>query len=252
MQRVIVLGSSAALSSASRDNTFFAFDSPRGVLLIDCAGSPYQKLLRAGLDPIRLEGIIATHHHPDHIYGIPSLVHHFIMRRRETPLSIYANSATLRAIRGTLGILGLKPDFISLNKIPDEECFALIDNDEYTLFTSPVRHVVPTVAIKIISKFSGASVVFSADTSPCQELIALAMGADILFHECSSFRPTRGHSSPLQAGNLAMWCDVKRLILVHLGSSPAADLKRTLNDVRGYYKGEVEIAEDFGVYELIR
>jgi len=76
VQRIVVLGSAAAVSSATRDNNFLAFVNHKDVLLIDCAGSPYQKLLKAGLNPERLKGIILTHAHPDHIYGLPSLVHH--------------------------------------------------------------------------------------------------------------------------------------------------------------------------------
>jgi ribonuclease BN (tRNA processing enzyme) len=86
--------------------------------------------------------------------------------------------------------------------------------------TSPVRHVVPTLAVKIVVKLSGASVVYSADTAPWQ------------------------------AGKLAQWCDVKRLGLVHLGVSLAEAPRRALDEVREHFKGEVEIAEDLSVYEL--
>jgi hypothetical protein len=50
-QRVVVLGSVWALSNATRDNTFLFFDTPGGRLLIDCAGSPFHKLLKVGGDP---------------------------------------------------------------------------------------------------------------------------------------------------------------------------------------------------------
>jgi ribonuclease BN (tRNA processing enzyme) len=60
MQRIIVLGRAAAVSSATRDNTFFAFESQKDVILLDCGGSPYHKLLslapispRAAMIPAR-------------------------------------------------------------------------------------------------------------------------------------------------------------------------------------------------------
>ena len=65
-----------AISSATQDDTFLAFKSPKGIIPLDCAASPYQKLLKAGLNPERLMGIILTHAHPDHIYGLPSLIYH--------------------------------------------------------------------------------------------------------------------------------------------------------------------------------
>jgi len=43
---------------------------------------------------------------------------------------------------------------------------------------------------------------------------------------------------------------VRRLVLIHLGTSVAGEPKRALDEVREHYKGEVEIAQDFGVYDL--
>ncbi len=250
MQRIIVLGSAAAVSSATRDNTFLAFESQNGIILLDCASSPYHKLLKTGLNPERLQGVILTHAHPDHIYGLPSLIHHFIMTRRIVPLSVYANRATLRMVKGVLGIMRLERDFLIFNEIPKEEGYTVIVNEEYTIQTSPVRHVVPTVAVKIVAKLSGVSSVYSADTAPYPELLALAKEADLLFQECSTVRDIQGHTTPWQAGKVAEWCDVKRRVLVHLGTSVAGEPKRALDEVREHYKGEVEIAHDLGVYEL--
>lgn len=250
MQRIIVLGSAAAVSSATRDNTFLAFESQKDVVLLDCAGSPYQKLLKAGLNPERLKGVILTHAHSDHIYGLPSLIHHLIMTRRTAPLPIYANRPTLRVVKRVLGIMRLEPDFLAFNEIPKEEGYTVIVNEGYTFQTSPVRHVVPTVAVKILAKLSGVSAVYSADTAPCPELLALAKEADLLFQECSTVRDIQGHTAPWQAGKLAQWCDVKRLVLVHLGTSLAEEPIRALDEVKAYYKGEIEIAQDLSVYDL--
>jgi len=133
MQRIIVLGSAAAVSSTTRDNTFLAFESQKGVILLDCAGSPYQKLLKAGLNPERLQGVILTHAHPDHIYGLPSLIHHFIMTRRTAPLPIYANRATLRMVKAILRIMRLEQDFLTFSEIPKEESYIAIDNEKNLL-----------------------------------------------------------------------------------------------------------------------
>ncbi|MEE8163836.1 MAG: MBL fold metallo-hydrolase, partial [Anaerolineae bacterium] len=103
---------------------------------------------------------------------------------------------------------------------------------------------------KIVAKLSGASVVYSADTAPCPELLALAKEADLLFQECSTVRGVQGHTAPWQAGKLAQWCDVKRLVLVHLGTSLAEEPMRALDEVREHYKGAVEIAQDLDIYEL--
>ena len=45
------LGTSGSVPSAVRDTTSIVFAATQGALLIDCGGSPIQKLRRAGVDP---------------------------------------------------------------------------------------------------------------------------------------------------------------------------------------------------------
>ena len=68
------LGTSGALASLRRDSTALVFVGHDDVVLVDCGGSPLQKLLLAAVDPRHLALVIITHLHPDHAYGLPSLV----------------------------------------------------------------------------------------------------------------------------------------------------------------------------------
>jgi len=247
-QRFIILGTAASLSSSQRDNTSLVFESPCGLFLIDCAANPYKKLLQAGLNPSRLFAVFLTHKHPDHVYGLPSLVHHFVMAKRAAPLTVYANFPTLQAVTMVMKAMALRAPFLTFYKVPEDRGHLLFENDEYAVITTPVRHIVPTLALKIVSKLNGASAVYSSDTGPCPELLALAKETDLLIHECSVSRPTRGHTSPAQLGQLAQWCDVKKLVLVHLW--PSMDFDRVISEVKEHFKGEVVIANDFDVYEL--
>jgi len=60
------LGTSGSVPSAVRDTTSIVVVVPEGALLIDCGGSPVQKLRRAGVDPQALVSVVITHIHPDH------------------------------------------------------------------------------------------------------------------------------------------------------------------------------------------
>ena len=68
--------------------------------------------------------------------------------------------------------------------------------------------------------FDGKSGVFSGDTAPCDRLIELAQGADLLIHECTfpttaiEFRSKAGigtwvHTSPTDLGEIAVKSNVK-------------------------------------------
>lgn len=199
------MGTDDAVATAERDNTFLAFDSPGGALLIDCAGSPAHRLLRAGVDPHHLKGMILTHAHPDHIYGFPSLIHHLHLMGRTEPLYIYALAETRRAAEGLLGILDLEKGFVVFHVIPERRGHLLIEDD------SPTCHILPSVALRITSRISGRSLVYSSDTGPCPALVDLAQGVDILIHEVSAVEPSKMHTTPCQAAELAERCGVDKL-----------------------------------------
>ena len=46
------LGTSGAVPSLGRDNTSIVFVGPGGAVLLDCGGSPIQKLMLAAVDPM--------------------------------------------------------------------------------------------------------------------------------------------------------------------------------------------------------
>jgi ribonuclease Z len=251
-QRMVVMGSAWALSSATRDNTFLFFDSPGGGLLIDCAGSPFHKLLKVGSDPGKLQGVILTHAHPDHIYGLPSLVHELWLWGRKESFYVYANVRTQKAARTLIGLFGLwdKPMPLELVSIPQEEGGLLVENDEYAIHTTPVRHLIPTNAVRVTPKIGKRVVTYSSDTRPCEELVALAKGSDLLFLECTAQEPHRAHLTPEQAGEIAQEAEAKELVLVHYLESMAQDPEGTIARVKKFYEGEARLASDFDEYSL--
>jgi phosphoribosyl 1,2-cyclic phosphodiesterase len=88
----------SVLSSGSKANCTFV--EAAGVrLLIDCglsATKTEERLRRLGIDPATLSGILVTHEHSDHIYGIS------VMSRRFR-LPVYANARTAKLIRNVFG-----------------------------------------------------------------------------------------------------------------------------------------------------
>jgi len=75
------LGTSGSVPSAARDTTSLVFVVPQGAMLIDCGGSPIQKLGRAGGRPERAVVVVITHIHPDHAYGLPALIRNLVGAR---------------------------------------------------------------------------------------------------------------------------------------------------------------------------
>lgn len=251
-RRVVVLGSGPALATATRDNTSFLLESEAGNLLIDCGGSPFHKLLRAGSDPDRLGGVLLTHAHPDHIYGLPSLLHEMWLDGRTDVLHIYANKHTLEVALSLLDVFALrrKPVELDLQTIPEKNEYLLLENEILEVRTSPVEHEVPTVGVRVTMRSNGRTVAFSADTGPCRPVVALARGADVLFHECAVVEPHPFHSTLEDVGRTAAEAEVARLVLVHCHHSLTKEPERTIAKIAKLFPGRIEFAEDFGVYEL--
>ena len=126
-----------------------------------------------------------------------------------------------------------------------------------------------------LDSVDGKSVVFSGDTAPCDRLIELSQGADLLIHECTfpqtaiDFRSKAGigtwaHTSPTDLGEIAVKSNVKSLVATHFGHfdshRPAVRelmskhmpvdlmgpdmMEEMIADIRKNWKGDLRMAHD--------
>jgi len=254
-------GTAAAVPSPDRDNTALAFYSADEAVLVDCSGSPYQKILKAGLDPMRVSSLIVTHRHVDHVYGIPSLAHNMGLAGRRAPIRVYALPETMRTVRGFMDLFPLEdkmPYRIELHEIPAKEGHEVLRAKGFTVLSTPVKHGAANIGLRVEWDVPGerGAVVYSSDTSPCPALIALARGADILIHEATSLHSdavraaTDGHTTGYQAGEVARQAGVKRLILCHFGAGLYGRLDELRLEAMRAFGGPVEIPEELREYRV--
>jgi ribonuclease Z len=252
-------GTSAAVPSTARDNTALAFYSPEEVVLVDCPGSPYQKILRAGLDPLRVSSLIVTHRHVDHVYGIPSLAHNMGLAGRRATLHVYALAETMKILRGFLELFPLEekmPYGIELHEVPPKERHQVLQAKGFLIRSTPVKHGAPNIALRVEFDSPGERgvVVYSSDTSPCASLLALARGADILIHEATfahadaARAAADGHTTGYQAGEVGRQAGAKCLLLCHFGADLHGRMDELRREAMRAYDGPVEIPEEFREY----
>lgn len=251
MLKLTILGSAAAVADSHHENTYMVLQSQKSSLLIDCAGNPMGRLEQAKVNRETLDGLLITHHHPDHIYGVPVLLLGLWLTGRERPFVIYGSRRALQVIPKMMRLMEWQvwPDMypITYHEIPWQEKARLIDHDDYTIYTSPVQHLMPTVGLRIESKKTGKVLAYSGDTRPCDSVVRLAQGADILIHESNG--PFPGHSTPVEAGQIAQRAGVKRLVLIHYNVF-TEDLDAWREVATTAFDGPVELAEDFKVFEF--
>jgi ribonuclease Z len=251
MTKLIILGSSAAIPSQTHANSHMAFKGNKGVVLVDCSGTQILRLERAGIDIEEVSDIILTHFHPDHVGGVPLLLMNMWLLGRQEALRIYGLHHCLERLEDMMSSYHWDnwPGFfpVAFHRLPERERVFVLEHGELQFFSSPVRHVVPTIGLRFEFREGEKTVVYSSDTEPCESIVRLAQGADVLIHEAGG--EMVGHSSARQAGSVAQEANVGRLMLIHYPTQEG-DPEELLAEAQDAYDGEVVLAEDFMEIEL--
>lgn len=254
MARLLILGSAAAISDAEHDNTYVALQGDEdGTLLVDCGANPLVKLKGFGVEHEHLTGVILTHFHPDHVFGLPLLLMQLWLLGRTRPLHLYGLHDCLTRVETMMVSFGWEawPDFfpVVFHRLPDRDGMLVLDSADFRITAWPTRHFIPTIGLRIEVKSSGRVVSFSGDTEPTDRGVALARDADLLVHEAAG--EGEGHSSAAQAGHVATLANARRLALIHYpvsrdGFSPTA----LLDDARSTFSGPIVLARDLDQFEI--
>ena len=251
MPKVIILGSSNAVPSINHENTHLVIVGEERTILIDCVSTPVVRLEQAGVNLNSITDVVITHFHPDHVAGLPLLLMDMWLMGRTTPINIYGLHHTMNKLEALMDFYGWSewPNFYSVGfyRLPEAEMTLVFDSAEFSVRSSPVHHMIPTIGLRVESKKQNKILAYSCDTEPCEQTVGLAEGADILIHEAAG--ATFGHSSAEQAGEIATRAEVGKLYLIHYptGRFVQGDL---VADARKTYAGEIELAADFMTIEL--
>jgi ribonuclease BN (tRNA processing enzyme) len=260
--------------------------------LVDAGADATQQLSRAGLRFNQLAHVFITHHHSDHVAGYPALailgwVQNPAFRRLDVwgpapmkrmhgalmdlfavdiPSRVYQGSTPLKEVlhahQVTLGPSAIKPVFADGN---------------VSVSAVRVQHG-PDIADAYAYRFDiardGTSVVFSGDTAPTDNLVALAQDADVLVHEVLSLQGVEilmkvidpaiapslrkhlleSHTSAADLPAVAKRANVKRLVLSHYAPNTlpieaiAAEVRAAAATVG--YSGEIIMGTELSAIPL--
>jgi ribonuclease Z len=252
MAKLIILGSSNALSSKDSENTHMILVGEERIVMVDCVNSPIHRLEQAGVDFMDLTDLVLTHFHPDHVSGVPLLLMDMWLRGRQKRINIYGLHHTLDRMEKLMEMYSWEdwPNFfpVAFHRLPTSENTLLMDCDEFKIVSSPVRHLIPTIGLRFNFKRGRKSLAYSCDTEPCEEVVRLADGADVLVHEASGAE--LGHSSAGQAGQIAAQAEVNKLYLIHYPTGEYAN-ENMIAEARQYFQGEVDLATDFMTLDFL-
>lgn len=218
MVELLFLGTANAVPDRDHENTHLLITSDDRVIMVDCAGNPVSRLDQAGIDPITITDLILTHFHPDHVSGLPLLLLDLWLLGRTEPLKIYSLGDVVDRAVQMMNLFnwqdwdGFYP--VVFHRVPAEEHAMIINEDALKAWASPTCHAIPSIGMRF--EFKSGSLCYSSDTGPCDAMVRLAEGVDILIHEATG--EGHFHSSPEQAGEIAQKAGVGKLVLIHFAT----------------------------------
>lgn len=133
------LGTSASVPSAERNHPALLVEAAGQRILVDCGEGTQRQLLRGGAGFRRLDRIVLTHGHFDHVLGIPGLFSTLRLRQSSDAMTIHASPGTLDVvIRMLAGLWGEGRAPIPLQFVPLTS--QVFDAGEFRISCFPVRH----------------------------------------------------------------------------------------------------------------
>jgi ribonuclease Z len=258
MSEIIFLGTGGAAATLERDNTSLLLSRKEDLVLVDCPGSVTRKIKSLGLDPRNLRALQITHVHPDHIYGLPSLVHSLMLD--EMVIRVFAAEESIRFCRDLLDLFRLQEETIRcrLDFVPlkSDDGFEVVPGVTCRAFSVP--HKDSSLAFHWHFGTPGRDVIYSGDTPIHPPLFKRAAGIDMLIHDCSvpsrffqeyPFLP-RMHTNAMDLGRMAQEARVKTLIPCHFFGELPYDMDEVTEEIRRFFQGELLMPQDLMRLEL--
>ena len=221
-------------------------------LLLDC-GPGVMANLQTHVDIEDLSAVFVSHMHPDHFVDLVLLRYAYVYgkHRRSQPLPVYLPPGGKEMWERLVALFDeTNGDFSAPFVLSEYREGRSCRVGALNVRVSPLPHHVPGYGFEV----SGSGkLVYSGDTRPCPELVALAQGADLFlceatFLECEVVSGERGHLTAGEAGQIAGEAGVRRLLLTHI--HPDVDARDSLGAARAAFDGDVSLAEQGETYAV--
>ncbi len=250
---LIVLGCSGSGAGPRSAASGYLVRTAATSLVMDLGNGTFGALQRH-MDPFELDAVVLSHLHPDHCADVSGLIVHRRYHPEGPGEVLPLHGPTESEVRLAVAYAPSSDERVATD-LSDVFAYRVFSDGparigDIALSSAPVDH--PCEAYGVRLEHEGRSLVYSGDTGPCAELVALARGADVLLCEATwtdrPDRPPGVHLSGKQAGEVAREAGVHRLLLTHV---PAwGDGETLLAEARAVFSGPTELVVPDGNYRV--
>lgn len=243
--RVTILGAGTAIPRPGYSPAGLYARVGREHVVLDAGAGTLQRLARLGVSFRNVDRLFLSHFHPDHCLDLVSFL--FAMRlpppARTKPFTVYGPHGLTRLYRRLCTAFSrwIEPRSYRLRLV--ELHPGVVRLPGYTVRAESMYHSTEALGYRI--EAGGKAVAYSGDTEPCEDLVRLGQGADLLILECSmrDERRVEGHLTPSECGQIAAEAGCRRLVLTHF--YPVFRGYDIRARVRRHFRGPVTLARDF-------
>jgi ribonuclease Z len=287
MREVVVLGTASQVPTRHRNHNGYLLRWDDEAILFDPGEGTQRQMLLAGLAVSPLTRICITHFHGDHSLGLPGVIQRISLDKVPHPVVVNYPAGgqeyfdRLRHATSFWDNSDLRPTPVGAGFVQETSAGRLIalplrhsiEAYGYRLVEPDRRRMLPgrlaargiagpaigelqrtgrlgAVTLEDVSvPRPGQRFAFVMDTGLCDNVFALAEGADLLVIESTFLAEEAelaafvGHLTAGQAASVARQSGVRTLVLTHF-SQRYPDTSRFLAEARAEFEGDIVVAED--------
>lgn len=151
-----ILGCSSAVPVHGRFLSSQILDVGGRLILIDCGEGTQFRLVDFRISKNKIENILISHLHGDHIFGLPGLINSMNLAGRNKSLNIfgpiglenYLNNVFEASYSHSLGFE------LFIHQVDHTVYSKITENENLKIYAFPLEHRIPTIGYKIVEKQS--------------------------------------------------------------------------------------------------
>ncbi|WP_310497976.1 MBL fold metallo-hydrolase [Sandarakinorhabdus sp.] len=286
---VVLCGTGSPLPDPARAGPCTLVIAGRTIVIVDAGEGGARNLARWGVPVGRIDALLLTHFHSDHLDGIgPLMLMRWTGRTATSPLPVLGPPGVEQVMAGFNAAYALDNGYRTAHHGPvitppsgaggaarTVMPGQVWNRDGLVITAIAVNHRPVSPAYGYRFDYKGRSVVLSGDTAPSVVVTSAAKGADLLVHEALQPRlvalltkalAARGagntaqitrditdyHTTPEAAADIAQKAGVKQLVLSHIVPPIPSSLfdAAFLGDAPSRFSGDIVVGRDGMMFSL--